>query len=248
VRLQAWGRVEGVLKIGGRVQGGAEVHLNGLGSPSWQGYSVFYNTKTAPDGGFVFSNVPAGEYKLYRDMYRDTAGRTSHIITEDHPMPLVVKAGATTKIEYSQPGRVIVGRAQPDRPDAAVDWQNDDHTLTLKQPAIPPVDFKDYASSKAFYQARKKNETSPERLQLAREARTYVLGFEPDGTFRAEDVPPGTYELKIHVTKPGANDNPPFQENPANVLGSLTREVVVPPGDGPLDLGTVVAPMRGPGK
>ena len=241
LRLQPWGRVEGVLKIGGRPQGGVEVWLNVLGAPSWQGYYLTYDTKTAPDGEFVFTNVPTGEYQLYRN----PAARIGRSITADHQMPLVVKAGATTKIEYSQPGRVISGRAQPDHPDASVDWQNDDHTLTIKQPAIPPVNLKDYASVAAFYQARKKSETSPESLQRARAARTYVLDFAPDGSFRAEDVPPGTYELKIHVTKPGTVETPGVQENPANVLGSLTREVVVPPGDGPLDLGTVIVPIKG---
>ena len=85
-------------------------------------------------------------------------------------------------------------------------------------------------------------------MQQARAVRTYVLSFEADGSFRAEDVPPGTYELKIHVTKPSANPNFAAWENPADVLGSLTREVVVPSGDMPFDLGTQVVPMKDTGK
>jgi peroxiredoxin len=34
---------------------------------------------------------------------------------------------------------------------------------------------------------------------------------------------------------------------PDDELGSLTREVVVPPGDGPFDLGTLKVPMKGTG-
>ena len=67
---------------------------------------------------------------------------------------------------------------------------------------------------------------------------SYVLVFNPDGSFRADNVPAGTYTLNISLTEPG-------QENfPHKAIGTATREVVVPEVEGtstetPFDLGTL---------
>jgi beta-lactamase regulating signal transducer with metallopeptidase domain len=245
VRLQPWGRVAGVLKIAGKPRGGVSINLAMLQWFPKVGFNLIYSTSTAPDGSFAFEHVPAGEYKLYRYVPRN-----GQIITEDHPLPLVVKAGETVKIEYSNPGRAVIGHAMPDKPELSVDWLNNDDTLILKQPPLGTISVnpKDYATEKAFQAAYNDSYQSPERLEQAREARTYLLAFDQDGSFRADDIPPGTYELKIQVTKPDPNnrDNP-FRQ-PENELGSITREIVVPPGDTPFDLGTLVVPMKDDGK
>ena len=244
VRLRPWGRVEGVLKIAGQPQGGVHVNLSTLLWTPALGFHLMYGTSTAPDGRFVFTQVPAGEYHLSRQ----PAMRSGRSSTADHQRPLVVQAGETTTIEYRNPGRAIVGQAMPDQPDLAVDWMNDDHTLTLKQPAIPAVTTEDYATRKAFEEARDHSYQSPERLRQAREARTYVLGFSRDGSFRAEDVPPGTYQLNLRVTQPDPDNRFNSMTGPGKELGSLAREVVVPPGDTPFDLGTLMVSMKDDGK
>ena len=95
-----------------------------------------------------------------------------------------------------------------DKPEIAVDWLNDEDTLTLKQPSLDAasVNPKDFATDKAFQKAYNDSFQSPERLEQVREARTYLLAFDQDGSFHADDVPPGTYELKIQVTKPDPNN------------------------------------------
>jgi peroxiredoxin len=82
-------------------------------------------------------------------------------------------------------------------------------------------------------------------MKVAREARTYLLEFEPDGSFRADDVPRGTYELSIQVNKPGEQREFGPLGSPKGDLGSFVREVVVPPGEGPFDLGTLIVPIKG---
>ena len=238
-RLQPWGRVEGVLKIAGEPRGDAHVFLSTLSWTPKLGLHLIYSTSTAPDGRFVFTDVPAGEYSLSRHLTIRTGP-----IPADHPMPIVVKAGETLTVEYSNSGRAVIGQALPDEPDLAVDWMNDHHTLTLKQPAMATVNSEDFATRKAYLEARERSYQSPERLPRARAARTYALGFEPDGSFRAEGVPPGTYELKIGVTPPDYNREFDLRDGTSQELGSLTREVVVPPGDTPFDLGTLVVAMK----
>jgi beta-lactamase regulating signal transducer with metallopeptidase domain len=246
VHLQPWGSVAGVLKISGKPQGDVRVMLTTLQWFPRLGFNLSYTTVTKADGSFTFDHVPPGEYKLYRDAVR----RTDRTITEDHQMPVNVAAGETTHIEYSQAGRAVIGHAVADKPEVAVDWLNDDHTLSLKQSTFAPamVTPKDYSTRKAYMDAYNASFESPERMKQVREARTYVLEFRQDGSFRAEDVPPGTYELKIQVTKSDPKQKfRPFGE-PENVLGSITREIVVPAGNDPFDLGTLTVPMKDDGK
>jgi peroxiredoxin len=164
-------------------------------------------------------------------------------------MPLGVTAGQTTTVAYSNAGRAISGQAVTDKPDLEVDWLNDDNTLTLVQPSSTdnpdPLKLEDFATVAAYNEVRKSVFNSPAALARERAARTYVLAFDADGSFRADDVPPGKYELMIRVSKPDKNQQfSPFADS-QNDLGSLTREVVVPEGDRPFDLGTLTVAMKG---
>jgi beta-lactamase regulating signal transducer with metallopeptidase domain/peroxiredoxin len=245
VRLQSWGRVAGVLKVAGQSKGGATVSLTTLHWSPDTGFQLSYSTTTAPDGSFAFEKVPAGEYKIYRQIKM----RIGRAITEDHQMPVTVTSGKTTTVAYSNPGRAVIGQAVPNKPDLTVDWLNDDNTLTLVQPTPETgqdaIKLEDFATVAAFTEARKSSINSPAVIARERNARTFVLAFEEDGSFRADDVPPGKYELKIRLTKPDKSKQfSPFSD-PQNDLGSLSREVVVPPGDGSFDLGTLTIAMKG---
>jgi peroxiredoxin len=85
--------------------------------------------------------------------------------------------------------------------------------------------------------------SAAERLNEVREARSYHLEFEEDGSFRAEDVPPGNYELRIKVTKPKPGPDPYLHEG--EELGSLVQTVTIPKGKGPYDLGQRIVSVKG---
>lgn len=161
-------------------------------------------------------------------------------------MALTVRPGETVRVDQGQPGRALIGQAVPDQPGRLVDWLNDPHWLHLKQPLLRVEDARqeDYASFVAFNAAHHAAYESPERRQLVRDARSYPLAMGQDGSFRIEDVPPGTYELRIGLTDPRRRDETRSSFTPINQIGSLTREVIVPAGDEPLDLGTLTVGMR----
>jgi hypothetical protein len=78
----------------------------------------------------------------------------------------------------------------------------------------------------------------------------YYLRFQPDGSFRADDVSPGQYTLSVTITGPSAD---PLREDawmyPGKALGGITNRVVVPDlsddqSDTPLDLGTINIPIK----
>jgi hypothetical protein len=246
VHLQPYGAVEGRLLIEGQPASGETMSLAPL---SWSPSLRFYGNFTAspdPDGRFSFSSIPAGQYKLYRwalPKRRDTSGQT---ITETYQQPITVVAGETNKVKYYTPGRQIIGQAVPAPAHLMVEWSWDVHTLTLKQPSVARnggVNREDYATFDAFQKANSGSFVSSERLEQARSARVYPLRFEADGMFHIDDVPPGTYELRIVLTKPNEGGRrQPFGRQ--DEIGSLIREVEVAPGEEPLDLGSLSVPIQ----
>jgi beta-lactamase regulating signal transducer with metallopeptidase domain len=247
VQLVSYGVVEGRLLVAGQPEGGVNVSLSTLAWSPAMGYHLNHTTTSAPDGGFRFGKVPPGDYKLYRWRLPSRRNTGGFAITETCQWPLTVRPGETNRVEYAFRGRPVVGQAVADPADVAVDWQNDVHVLALKlPPAASPsaVNREDYATFEAFRQANEASFRSDARVAEARRARTFQLMFEADGSFRVEDVPPGTYELRVRVTKPGEGTHPSPLPRPEDELGSLTREVVVAEGTDPLDLGTLTVAVR----
>jgi len=250
VRLKPFGTIEGRLLVAGKPKSGANVMLNTLSWSPSLGFHLSYSAKTGEDGQFTFTQVPPGEFKLYRWMPHSARSGMGRPITETYQMPITVKAGETNRLDYASTGRAVIGQAAADKPEIAVDWLNDDHVLSLKLPGVaatPRPNREDYATFEAFRQANEASFRSAAQLKSASAARTYQLMFETDGSFRVEDVPSGTYELRIRVTKPAEGQRASTLPRPEDELGSLIREVVVPEGKEPFDLGTIVVTMKSDG-
>jgi hypothetical protein len=235
LRLQPFGRVEGQLLSEGKPRPGAQISIGDSHGP--YGLIINYSAVSGEDGRFSFTNLVAGQYRLYRNFMPRRHRDGPYAVAPSHQQFISVNTGETVSLQWGGNGRSVTGQAVAENPAIAVDWLNDNHSLELVSLSTANRVMKFVDESWGL------NISSGDALGTMMGARSYHLEFAEDGSFRAEDVPPGKYELRIRVTKPGTVHNPFVEEG--EVLGSLKRIVTIPAGTGPYDLGRQVVAVKG---
>ena len=196
VTLAAWGRIEGVMKVGTRPASRRKV-------AAWHHDTgplnrVDYDILTDDDGRFIFERVMPGPMTAYRYVNDED----HHGWTASNPIRVDVKPGETARIQVGGTGRPIIGRlampegislanfvlghggnlstewVPPPTPDDYVDWSDERQSSWWQ-------DFRQTPEGRAYIQ-------DPGRLD-----REYAVTIRPEGTFRIEDVPAGRYVLKL---------------------------------------------------
>lgn len=228
VVLQPWGRIEGTLMNGTKPGSNQAVMVapkqTGPGGLNYDFDS--YRTETDEQGHFTFTNVPPGTRQLVRIISRGGGSWSwSHI------EPITVKAGEVTRVIYGGHGRPVIGKVVSSDPARKVEWQSGYHNLATQMPR-PPSGLG--ALIRAWAQG-------PEVKAARQTYRYYAVQFAEDGTFRIEDIPPGSYRLSCNFSEGGQMGGRP--------IGSLNKDVVVPempngPTDEPLDLGQLTLELR----
>jgi hypothetical protein len=252
VTLQKWGRIEGTLRVGRRPGTNEVVSLNaplrvspgginpdvpgrtnsgsaGLRPPSYN--MAMSQTPTDEQGRFVFTFVPPGEVILARQM-RMRNGLFVSLLAR-----LEVQPGGTLMTNVGGGGRTVTGRIKSSGDTAA------DYTSALAGIVTPDGGFwkkifalKTQEEQRAFAQ-------SDEAAAELKNSQSYAVILQPDGSFRAENVPAGRYELSLRYMPQSTGQD-------MRMLLS-TEELVVPPArdendDAAVDWGEVEMTQQKP--
>ena len=136
-------------------------------------------------------------------VYRDVASRpNSPMVVAAHSATVDVMPSRTTRVDLGGTGRPLIGHvALPQGFDKGIDWSlgnlgSGGSTTSLKlEQDVPYPRPGMTAEAKAQWRAEWMKTDAGKSLQRAK--RTYGLAINPDGTFRIDDVPSGTYTLTI---------------------------------------------------
>jgi peroxiredoxin len=243
VMLQPWGKVEGKLLVGTTPQPKEKVNLQRIGSrDDWVAMRVLHNLQvlTDKDGTFAFNAVAPGDAWLDWEKKQRPMRIVRHTLVE-------VEAGKTVTMNLGGKGRPVIGKAASvpvNSPDDKLKWvtfgnQSVDGTYhNVEGTRIPQADKWKQMTNEQQVTWMKEWEKTPAGRKYRGLRWSEDFDIEPDGTFRLDDVVPGTYFVSLRMFR---NENG-FGED----LVDCSREFTVPPlpagterSDEPLDLGTI---------
>ena len=239
LKLQPWCTVKGVARLGSKPLAGVEVRLGNFGYSN-HAARVYYNygIKTDAEGRYELRRVPAGLAKV-----------TLWNKPKESMLELYVGAepGKPATLDLGGAGRPVVGRLVL---QGSLDVANIDNfaikegrlnVTTTFRLDIPSPDFAERRTpefQKLSPQEREDAErawrNSPESIAAHVRQYRHDPRVQKDGTFRMEDIPPGTYMLYITVRRLERAGGS-YEE-----VGFATKTVEVPgpaPSDEPFDVG-----------
>jgi hypothetical protein len=206
--------------------------------PPWRSSGARINA----DGSFEFNeDLPAGEYVIVEQnglKINFAGGGYSQAILFSDRGTVVVEPGRTTFVNMPA-GRSVIGK---------VDLGSEENLRNVHYPIVsliskqegpdlkfPGIDrsLSDEENFKRWQEFREKAMAywfSDEGKARRRAERAYEISTEDDGSFRFDNVAPGTYRLEANAQRWDAKPGPDFR-----------REITVSdsPLDVPLDLGTL---------
>lgn len=244
ITVQPWGKVEGTLKIGTKAGARQTINVSHQESPGEHSQQprVYHDLRASTDdnGHFSVGHVPPGrtyvalQVQFSQYTYGYTQGRN-----------VEVKPGETAHIDLGGAGRPVIGKLTvPDELKGKIAANNDNTFMMTKIENLP--DFRPANWDKLDEPARKKFIAdylkSPKYLVYQKQLENrlqFSIKVQSDGTFRAEDIPAGTYQFTAIAAAP--SNKGAFGGQP---LATVNTDIIVPemPGgrsDDPLDIGTI---------
>ncbi len=238
--LEPWGRIDGAVEVLGKPVANVpmRVTLDATDKHSMF-YDVYeYETKTDEHGRYVVDHVPSGVAQASTGTRFGKDSGPYGIISSPRK---IILPGQTLNLMVGGAGRPVVGRL---RVRDGIPVRIGGGRLVLNVPSIRSEIQQDERDEllrteegrlRLFLRGFNAYRTA-EALAHRLAERYYLLLIRDDGTFRAEEVLPGTYTLSFWI---GEDFQHPI----------VTREIVVEPtnvrrSDVPIDVGTVVITPR----
>ncbi|MCC6580606.1 MAG: carboxypeptidase regulatory-like domain-containing protein [Phycisphaeraceae bacterium] len=251
--LQAWSRIEGTLRVGDKPGKNEKMHYWHQQDPKEQAtrqqrqINIHYDADvmTNDQGHFAFDRIPAGRGQVSRYItlgLRSWGGAIS--------LNVQTTPGQTATIEIGGTGQPVIGKlAVPADYTKPVEWGNGHHSVSTRfnreSPALPD-NFAQMSNEEKqqWYVKWLASEIGQlfqtRQRQQELEQRHYNFMIQPDGSFRIEDVAPGTYDLNVQLHEPPINSRCGW----GDLIGRIHHTFTVPTTDmaynpQPLDLGTL---------
>lgn len=256
--IQPWARVEGTLRVGDKPLADQQVNLSNQSMnvvpttnpssstllPAYAPSRVQYSqtTRTDENGRFLFTRVVPGTTMLGRMVPRNLQSgvQMSHI---HYAMVVETASGHKVQVELGGTGRPVVGKVVLDDPSGKLTFFGSvcpgrPQPVSLVQSLANLVGMSNQERAKAA-----KARLNPSSVSVSRYPRTYPVDILPDGSFRADDIPAGEYQLNISndTMDPGGGAIETLAQ------GSLNFTIPEIPGgrsDEPLDVGTLAVHVR----
>ena len=271
VRLAHWGTIKGKLMIGSKPGVNEFVDMNTMmemNGPYNQDEPRIYNgvsVKTDGDGNFEADRVSPGKWSVGRRVMLSTySSSTVSLATAD------VAAGQTVTLKIGGDGRPVVGKViYPTQLEGHATSQYDNsqvssrNNMGFEAPPMPLlVRMGSAETQQKWFREWMKTDEGKKYLQAMqdrqRNMRSFPLVIGSDGTFRVEDVPPGSYSININlntlVTGPNGNTVQPVGTGyaeftmPAIEAGKIDEPLQVDPVEvtplGKYKVGDAVADLK----
>ena len=212
IMLQQWARIEGVLRIGTGVGTNEQVVLGAPGASRFFFELDAFQDKTDRDGKFIFTCVPAGTWNISHGSEPFWDGEK-----------VTVKVGETNHVIIGGTGRPVIGKL-----------------LIPATVTNPPARVMVARSGWMFVFPDSTTKWTSHSINVTLYAnnREHTAKMALDGTFRVEDVTPGTWWLLANIL------NDPKGGGSDTTMATAGKTFIVPEmsggrSDEPLDLGTV---------
>lgn len=247
IPLQGWARVTGTFHVGKDPAPFTtlEIDSSALHSYGEDAPHIFTQHKATTDkeGRFVFEQVIPGQARIGRQIiFMVEQGATE--ATSSCRTPANLPAGETTELKLGGTGRSVIGRLQAPQGFAGkIKWSlaNIRAEIPVVPPPAPTVPanvegdakkraawFREWLQSPAGKAWTTANEAT---RRLGETSHFFWASAGADGTFRIDDMPPGTYLLSAHLDGKVRLALPEYKFTIPPIEGDRSDE--------PLDLGDV---------
>ncbi|HEX5242339.1 MAG TPA: sigma-70 family RNA polymerase sigma factor [Tepidisphaeraceae bacterium] len=228
--IQPWGHVEGTARLGSKPLRSSHVLLWYQNSAEANAARIDYNgypriSVSDESGHFVFDHIPPG--------VADITCRLPGTLRAQHSPRFHIQSGTTTTIVAGGTGRPVIGRVSPPP------REGNSHSVRLERERPEPFAKLDWDRLAPEQRAQRKAELEA----WERDCNPFNAEIGADGSFRLEDVPAGTYMMRV------AYSNFSRESRYIETIGELDRKLTIAPmpdrrSDVPMDLGTIDLPLR----